>query len=370
MLYRKYRPKNFSEVTGQQHVVKTLQGALLEGRISHAYLFSGPRGTGKTTLARILAKSINCQNYNPSGGSEKDRISGKIPCNACQSCKAMDTGTSLDLIEIDAASQTGVDDIRQLTDSVRTAASGGRFKVFIIDEVHMLSKSAFNALLKTLEEPPSHAMFILATTEPHKIIATVLSRVQRFDFRKLTENEILSKLNRISTEEKVSIDESGLRSIAKASDGALRDAEVLLSKLISIYRNDKHVSADAVHDALGLIPSHYYPEFLSHLVNHRGPEAISVLHALTDAGFDLENFAKEFLEYSRKVLITRINPVLALAMHGNDENILAHSADIDGPTLIGLINIFSAARSNIRHAPIPILPLELAVLEAVGKSQA
>ena len=367
MLYRKYRPKTFSEITGQQHVVKTLQGALLGGRVGHAYLFSGPRGTGKTTLARILAKSVNCEKYSIAGKSEKERVLGRIPCNVCASCSSMDKGTSLDLIEIDAASQTGVDDIRQLTDSVRTAAAGGRFMVFVIDEVHMLSKSAFNALLKTLEEPPSHAIFILATTEPNKILATVLSRVQRFDFKKLTENEILSKLKKIAETENIKIEDIGLRAIAKASDGALRDGEVLLSKLIAINGDENNISAQSVHDALGLIPYHYYPDFLSKLAASNGPEAISVLHTLNDSGFDLENFAKEFLEYARKVLITKVNPVLASAIHGNDDQIMAHSSNIDGQELINIINIFSHARAGMRHSPIPILPLELAVLDAVGK---
>jgi DNA polymerase-3 subunit gamma/tau len=188
-LYRKYRPKLFAEVEGQEHIVRTLEGALLSGRVGHAYLFCGPRGTGKTTVARLFAKSLNCTN----------RGAGKFePCNNCDSCLAINEGRSLDLIEIDAASNRGIDEIRNLKDSARVAAASSNYKIFIVDEVHMLTKDAFNALLKTLEEPPSHVIFIMATTEPHKILETILSRVQRFDFKKISPELIIRKLKKIA----------------------------------------------------------------------------------------------------------------------------------------------------------------------------
>src|SRR3989344_4685027 len=202
MLYRKYRPKTFAQIEGQEHVVRTLQGALASGRVGHAYFFAGPRGTGKTTMARLLAKAVNCQQRVTQNAqreaSDATRYTLHEPCNACYSCQEINAGKSLDLIEIDAASHTGVYNIRSVIDSAQTAASTGAYKIFIIDEVHMLSKSSFNALLKTLEEPPSHTLFILATTEPHKVPETILSRVQRFEFKKLDSEEIVAKLKKIA----------------------------------------------------------------------------------------------------------------------------------------------------------------------------
>ena len=228
MLYRKYRPQIFSQLVGQEHVVKTLQGALLSGRVGQAYLFTGPRGTGKTTIARIFAKALNCPDRQSRSGildSQKTNLDASEPCNKCPSCLASNNGTSLDLIEIDAASNRGIDEIRALKESAQVAAPSGGYKVFLIDEVHMLTKDSFNALLKILEEPPAHVVFILATTEPHKILATVLSRVQRFDFKRITPSEMVTKLKSITQAEKIQIDDSALLAIAKSSDGALRDAE-------------------------------------------------------------------------------------------------------------------------------------------------
>src|SRR3989339_1286739 len=223
MLYRKYRPQTFAEVVGQDHIIKTLTGGLISGRIGHAYLFTGPRGTGKTSVARVFAKSLNCHNLSKDGN----------PDNKCDSCSIMNEGRSMDLIEIDAASNRGIEDIRNLKESALVAAPSGKYKVFIIDEVHMLSKDAFNALLKILEEPPAHVIFILATTESHKILPTVLSRVQRFDFKRLTPSQIFTKLKEVAKTEKINIEDEGLKAIAVSSDGALRDAEVSLSKLRS-----------------------------------------------------------------------------------------------------------------------------------------
>ncbi len=342
-MYRKYRPMSFTEVVGQEHVVKTLQGGLTSGRIGHAYLFCGPRGSGKTTIARIFAKALNC---------EKRKADGS-PCNACGFCNSINIGNSLDLVEIDAASQTGVDNIRELTDSAHVAAPGGGYKIFLIDEVHMLSKSAFNALLKILEEPPTHVMFILATTEPHKILPTVLSRVQRFDFRKLTPPEILGKLKSIAQKEKISIADEGLEQIARSSDGALRDAEVSLTKVIS-FSNGKRIGESDVNTILGLIPSNYFPQFLTYLTSANKSEALAFIENIHNSGIDLENFAKDFLRYARNVLVSKVS--------NNGVQLAGHDS-VDPKQLVKIIQLFTHARTQIKSSPIPQLPLELAVLE-------
>ncbi len=355
MLYRKYRPQTFAEVVGQEHVVKTLKGALTTGRIGHAYLFTGPRGTGKTTLARIFAKALNCK-----------KIKNGEPCNECDSCLSVNHGNLMDMIEVDAASQTGVENIRELTESSTVAAPSGGYKVFIIDEVHMLSKSAFNALLKTLEEPPSHVIFILATTEPHKILPTVLSRVQRFDFRRLTPSQISVKLKEVAKAEKINVEDEGLRAIAIASDGALRDAEVLLSKFLS-YQGK--ISADEVTSALGLVSFKYHPEFFGYLVNNDKVSALQFIQRIHESGVDLEHFTKDFIEYLRKVLMSKVNPA-TLASVGEEPalNQAGQAWQIDGVRMIQMINVFTSARNEIKTSPVVQLPLELAVLELLANN--
>lgn len=348
MLYRKYRPQTFAEVVGQEHVVKTLKGALTIGRIGHAYLFTGPRGTGKTTLARIFAKALNCK-----------KVKDGEPCNGCDSCLSVNNGNLMDMIEIDAASQTGVDSMRELTDSATVAAPSGGYKIFIIDEVHMLSKSSFNALLKTLEEPPSHVIFILATTEPHKILPTVLSRVQRFDFRRLTPSQIFTKLKEVAKTEKINVEDEGLRAIAIASDGALRDAEVLLSKFLS-YQGK--ISADEVTSALGLVSFKYHPEFFGYLVNNDKLSAFQFIQRIHESGVDLEHFTKDFIEYLRKVLMSKVNPATLTAV-GEDP---VQNWQVDGVRMVKMINVFTSARNEIKTSPVVQLPLELAVLEFLG----
>jgi len=346
MLYRKYRPQVFAQVVGQEHVVKTLKGALMTGRIGYAYLFTGPRGTGKTTLARIFAKALNCAKIGKDGD----------PDNSCPSCVITNEGRSMDLIEIDAASNRGIEDIRNLKESALVSAPSGGYKVFVIDEVHMLTKDAFNALLKILEEPPSHVVFVLATTEPHKILPTVLSRVQRFDFRRLTPSQIFTKLKEVAKAEKINIEDEGLKAISVSSDGALRDAEVSLSKLRS---HQGKIDIDDVTSALGLVSFKYHPEFFGYLVANDKVSALKFIQKIHESGVDLEHFTKDFIEYIRNVLMFKINPATLTAM--GEEPV--QNWQIEGVRLVKMLNVFVSARNEIKTSPIVQLPLELAVLE-------
>jgi DNA polymerase-3 subunit gamma/tau len=358
MLYRKYRPQTFSEVVGQEHVIKTIKGALTTGRVGHAYLFCGPRGTGKTTIARLLAKALNCEKINKEGDCD----------DSCQACLAVNQNRSMDLIEIDAASNRGIDEIRSLKESALVAAPGGKKKVFIVDEVHMLTKDASNALLKFLEEPPAHVVFILATTEPHKLLSTVLSRVQRFDFKRLLPKQIYSKLSQMSVAEGVKVDAEGLMAIAMSSDGALRDAEVSLSKVIASHDRKKEISVDDVYATLGLIPLHYHPEFLGYLASNDMNAALDLVNRVYSSGVDLGQFTNGFVEYLRKVLIHSINPaVLAMAgeeMMEQDVKLLSASL-LTQDRIIRMLNAFVGAKEGLRSSPIPQLPLELAILDII-----
>lgn len=360
-------------------MVKTLQGALESGRVGHAYLFTGSRGTGKTSLARIFAKAINCVNYRgiderrrrqseERGSTESSSLN--VPCNECHFCVAANQGISLDLIEIDAASRTGVDDIRELNDSATVAAPSGGYKVFVIDEVHMLSKSAFNALLKTLEEPPAHVIFILATTEPHKILPTVLSRVQRFDFKRLNHGQISGKLKLMAGKEGIKISDDAIKTIAMSADGALRDAEVALSKIQASAQSAQEFNDDEVNEILGLASYRYYPEFTGYILNNDRVGAMNMIQKIYLSGIDLENFTGNLVEYMRKVLMAKINPAVLASINGmNDEeikNISEFGKSADGQRLIKMIVSFSRSRNEIKHSPVPQLPLELAIIELTG----
>jgi len=278
------------------------------------------------------------------------------PDNSCPSCLTTNEGRSLDLIEIDAASNRGIDEIRNLKESALVAAPSGGYKVFVIDEVHMLTKDAFNALLKILEEPPSHVVFVLATTEPHKILPTVLSRVQRFDFRRLTPSQIFTKLKEVAMAEKINIEDEGLKAIAVSSDGALRDAEVSLSKLRS-YQGK--ITVDDVTSALGLVPFRYHSEFMGYLVADDKVSALNFIQRIHESGVDLEHFTKDFIEYVRRVLMFKINPAVLTAI--GEESV--QNWQIDGSKLVKIMNLFISARNEIKTSPVVQLPLELAVLE-------
>jgi len=358
VLYRKYRPKTFKEVEGQEHVVKTLQGALSLGRVSHAYLFAGPRGSGKTTIARLLAKALNCEK-----GTEDS-------CNKCDFCLAIDAGAEIDLIELDAASQTGVDNIRDLKESVRSAPLQGKYKIYIIDEVHMLSRSAFNALLKTLEEPPSHTVFILATTEPYKVLPTVLSRVQRFDFKRLNISQIINKLNKIIKIEKIKVPGEVLSLVALNADGSLRDAESNLAKLISFVGSE--VRLEDAQNLLGIIPFNLHEEFINHLAERRSEGGIDFINRIYNAGVDLNNFTDSFLEYLRKIMVLKssvsVEAVLASELTPEHMKTLKEQANrFTIRHLVNFISIFIKAKDNLKSSPVPQLPLELAFLDALDK---
>ncbi len=344
-LYRKYRPKSFKDVKGQEDVTRTLRGALLSGQVGHAYLFCGPRGTGKTTIARLFAKALNC---------EKRHENTFEPCNVCDSCVAINEGRSLDLIEIDAASNRGIDEIRNIKESASVASSSSTYKVFIIDEVHMLTPPAFNALLKILEEPPTHVIFILATTEAHKIIGTVLSRVQRLDLKKILPSEIGEKLQDIAKKEGVSIDEEAIFNLAAYAGGSLRDAESAFTKLISFA--GKKITGDDAAQILGIVPSHFHSQFLQSIIGNNPQEAITQINNLYESGADLENFTKQFIAHVRLLLISSVS------------NTRPESIEIKPEALVKILNTFIGVKNELKVSPIPQLPIELAIMELTSQS--
>ena len=292
-LYRKYRPKDFSEIAGEGDIVKTLKNSLDNDRISHAYLFSGPRGVGKTTSARLIAKGINCL---------KNGISSS-PCNECENCREIDNGSFIDLIEIDAASNRGIDEIRELKDKINYQPSKGRKKIYIIDEVHMLTKEAFNALLKTLEEPPEHVIFILATTEPDKILPTIISRCQRYDFKSLTYTEVKDKLSEICCGENVEIDEGSLGLIYESSCGSMRDAISILERVIITYLGEK-IDEDKCSKVIGITSKTLLKEFLGIVKGNRVSEGAVFLDKLWLDSLDIEKFFKDFGKYIKNLVLS------------------------------------------------------------------
>lgn len=289
-LYRKYRPQNFDEVVGQQVIVRTLKNAIYNQRLSHAYLFTGPRGTGKTSIAKIFAKTINCSN-----------LQGTNPCNSCESCLQILNKQSIDIIEIDAASNNGVDEIRELRSKASLVPTVGKYKVYIIDEVHMLTQGAFNALLKTLEEPPSHIIFILATTEPHKIPATIISRCQRFDFKKISKEDMNEKLKYISEKENILVDENAYCEIANQSDGCMRDALSILDQVIA-FSND-HVTLENVHEISGTLPELELIEFIKNIKEQRYEQIFNEIEQFENLGKNYIKLSEELMNVLRNILL-------------------------------------------------------------------
>lgn len=357
-LYRTWRPSSWEEVVGQEHIVQTLKNAIAANKVGQAYLFAGPRGTGKTTSARLLAKAVNCLAED----------AAQRPCNACENCLAINQGRFLDLIEIDAASNTSVDDIRELRDKINFSPSQGRFKVYIIDEVHMLSTSAFNALLKTLEEPPSHVIFVLATTEIHKIPATVLSRCQRHEFRRIPVQTILEKLKLICAQENISIDEEALSLIARQSTGSMRDAISLVDQLSSL---DNRITLATAQDILGTATSQSVIDLVQAIQDNASGKGLEVIHKALDAGADSRQFARQVVEYLRSLLVIKLNGGKDLEILPEVRSQMNKSAKAFEMTdLIKCINTFSEAATDLKANWHPGLGLELAFAAAISQQVA
>ncbi len=355
-LYRKYRPKEWDEVMGQSHIVTTLTNAIKADRVGHAYLFAGPRGTGKTTLARLLAKAVNCTNPDPA----------KRPCNECDLCQAVNENRFMDLIEIDAASNTSVDDIRNLRDKINFSPSQGKYKVYVVDEVHMLSTAAFNALLKTLEEPPPHAIFILATTEIHKIPATVLSRCQRHEFRRVPVGEIVTNLKMIVQAENLQADDDALIQIARQSAGGMRDAISLLDQLSST--GDK-ITLALAQTVLGTATSQTVLDTLTSIMDHDPAHGLETIHKALDAGADPRSLARQIVEYLRGLMLIQMgnaNQVEATA--DVKKQMQAHAKSFSTSDVLRMMKAFNNAAVDLRGGWQPSLSLELALAEVLELS--
>ena len=353
-LYRKFRPDNFDDVKGQDHIVTTLTNQIKANRIGHAYLFCGTRGTGKTTVAKILAKAVNCEH--PVNGS---------PCNECAMCKAIQAGTAMNVIEIDAASNNGVDNIREIREEVAYRPTEGKYKVYIIDEVHMLSTGAFNALLKTLEEPPSYVIFILATTEAHKIPITILSRCQRYDFHRISIDTIAARLSELLTAEGVEAEEKAVRYVAKKGDGSMRDALSLLDQCISFYQGQV-LTYDKVLDVLGAVDTEVFSRLLRKVLSGDVTGSIHVLEDLITGGRELGQFVSDFTWYMRNLLLVKTseNPEEAIDVSSENLKLLKEESEMtDVETLMRYIRIFSDLSNQIRFASQKRVLVEIALIK-------
>lgn len=349
VFYRKWRPQTLAEVVGQEATTQTLRNALSSGRVSHAYLFCGPRGTGKTSTGRILAKAVNCLT---NGKGE--------PCNTCSMCQAITEARAFDVVEIDAASNTGVEDIRSLREKVNYAPNQARYKVYIIDEVHMLSNSASNALLKTLEEPPPHVIFILATTEVHKLLPTILSRCQRFDFRRLSQADIAAKLTHICRSEGIHIEEGALRLIAKSATGSLRDAENLLEQLTTYYGSE--VGLQQVQAMLGITGDWRAKELAKEIINGDIAAGMTTINSINNDGLDLRQFNRELVEYLRDLLLIKTSTNEAVDLPTEDITELKDLAAKTSLTqILKAVKLFGQLEIDFNNHS--TLPLELALVD-------
>jgi len=351
VFYRRWRPQTLAEVVGQEPVTKTLQNALSSGHVSHAYLFCGPRGTGKTSTGRILAKAVNCLTNKGKGE----------PCNACEMCQAITEGRALDVIEIDAASNTGVEHIRDLRERVNYAPNEARYKVYIIDEVHMLSTPAANALLKTLEEPPPHAIFVLATTEVHKILPTIMSRCQRFDFRRISQADVVAKLDDIGKKEAIKIEPEALKLIARAATGSLRDAENLLEQLTTYY--GKKITLPQVQTILGITGDWRAKEIVRHIVANDVAAGVATINGVSSDGLDLRQFNRELVEYLRALLLVKTGSDESIDLPAED---IAELKELAGkaslPQILKAVKLFGQLDLSLDNYS--TLPLELALVDA------
>ncbi len=351
-LYRKYRPGSFDDLVGQKHIVKTLKNAINNNRIAHAYLFTGPRGTGKTSTAKVFAQALNC-------------INGPTvnPCGECAICRKIQSGKSLDVIEIDAASNRGIDEIRDLREKVKYYPSEGKYKVYIIDEVHMLTKGAFNALLKTLEEPPGNVVFVLATTEPHKVIETIMSRCQRFDFSLLTIPEINERLEYICQQEEAEYSTEALNIIAETSQGGLRDAISLLDQAISY--TDADLTPEGIQDMLGKVDKKVLIEFFAHIINNNVSEALEMVNDLINRGNGISMFVNDLIEHLRQLLLLKEcgrNTKILNYTEELLESLEEESKGIETRQLIRYLDVLSGIGKDLNYTDKPRLILELGVI--------
>ena len=353
-LYRKFRPGGFEDVKGQDHISKTLQNQIKADRIGHAYLFCGTRGTGKTSVAKIFAKAVNCER--PVDGS---------PCGECASCKAISEGRSMNVIEIDAASNNGVDNIREIREEVAYRPTEGRFKVYIIDEVHMLSIGAFNALLKTLEEPPEYVIFILATTEAHKIPITILSRCQRYDFKRITIDTIAARLTELMGKEQIEVEEKAIRYIAKAADGSMRDALSLLDQCIAFYIGQK-LTYDHVLEVLGAVDTDVFSRLLREIIGQDIVKVMKTLEELVMQGRELSQLATDFTWYLRNLLLVKSSDNMEDVLDVSTENLAQLKEEakmVENDTLIRYIRIFSELSNQLKYATQKRVLLEVALIK-------
>ena len=351
---RKYRPQTFDDLVGQTHVSRTLKNAVAQNRLAHAYLFVGPRGIGKTSTARILAKSLNC-------------VKGPTvtPCGNCDNCREIAAGNSLDVIEIDGASNNSVEDVRQLRENVRYAPAKGRYKIYLIDEVHMLSPAAFNALLKTLEEPPPHVKFIFATTEPDKVLPTILSRCQRFDLHRIPANLIAQHLQFIAGKEKITLDPAAAHAIARGAEGGLRDAESMLDQLVA-FCGDK-ISESDVLNVFGFTSEQTVVDLTGRVLKRETPAAVELLHQQSEAGKDMMRLMSDLIAYLRDLLVFKAKPDALQEDVDSDvqKSLAAHAELITNDRLLELIDQFAAAEGRMKWAPNKKLHFEVAIIKAI-----
>ena len=351
---RKYRPQTFDDLVGQTHVSRTLKNAVAQNRLAHAYLFVGPRGVGKTSTARILAKSLNC-------------INGPTvtPCGVCDNCREIAGGNSLDVIEIDGASNNSVEDVRQLRENVRYAPAKGRYKIYLIDEVHMLSSAAFNALLKTLEEPPDHVKFIFATTEPQKVLATILSRCQRFDLHRIPANLIAQHLQFIAKKEKITLQPAAAHAIARGAEGGLRDAESMLDQLVAFCGEE--IAESDVLNVFGFTSEQTVSDLTGRILRGETPEAIDLLHEQSEAGKDMMRLMGDLIAYLRDLLVFKAKPDALNEDVDPDvqKSLGAHAELISIDRLLELIDQFASAEGRMKWAPNKKLHFEVAIIKAI-----
>ena len=351
---RKYRPQTFDDLVGQTHVSRTLKNAVAQNRLAHAYLFVGPRGIGKTSTARILAKSLNC-------------VKGPTvtPCGECDNCREIAAGNSLDVIEIDGASNNSVEDVRQLRENVRYAPANGRYKIYLIDEVHMLSSAAFNALLKTLEEPPPHVKFIFATTEPDKVLPTILSRCQRFDLHRIPANLIAQHLQFIAGKEKITLDPAAAHAIARGAEGGLRDAESMLDQLVAFC--GEKISESDVLNVFGFTSEQTVVDLTGRILRGETPAAVDLLHQQSEAGKDMMRLMSDLIAYLRDLLVFKAMPDALQEDVDSDvqKSLAAHAELITNDRLLELIDQFAAAEARMKWAPNKKLHFEVAIIRAI-----